>query len=461
MEPRTLSRLAQITQGDSLVARAFRGAGLTIFGFGWGQVMRLASNLILTRILFPEAFGLMALISVFLMGLNMFSDVGIAPAILQSKRGDERSFLDTAWTIQVVRGALLWLAACALAWPVALIYDVPELVYMLPVAALTLPIKGFLTTRYFEANRHLRLGRITLIDMITQTIGLGAAIALAFALQSVWALILSGIISGLAEVLIYERFLPGARNRFRWENRAGRELISFGKWIFLSTVAGFVISQADKLLIGKYLPLEQFGVYNIGYFLASFPLLMGGVLVNRLLIPIYREWPPAQSRENFLRLRKMRMFVSGTLMAMIAVLALAGVPLVEFLYDPRYAAAGAITVMIAMMQIPLLIALTYDQAALAVGDSKRFFVLAATKAVLIVIGLWVGLEAAGLFGAIVGQGAAMVLAYPVVVWLSKHLGAWDALHDLVFAVLGVLLVWVCYRANLPYLESLVEIGAAS
>ncbi len=88
--------LAQMTQGDSLVARAFRGAGLTVFGFGWGQMMRLASNLILTRILFPEAFGLMALISVFLMGLNMFSDVGVAPAILQSKRGDERSFLDTA-----------------------------------------------------------------------------------------------------------------------------------------------------------------------------------------------------------------------------------------------------------------------------------------------------------------------------------------------------------------------------
>jgi len=453
--------LAQMTQGDSLVARAFRGAGLTVFGFGWGQMMRLASNLILTRILFPEAFGLMALISVFLLGLNMFSDVGVAPAILQSKRGDERSFLDTAWTIQVIRGALLWVAACVLAWPVALIYDVPELVYMLPVAALTLLIKGFLTTRYFEANRHLRLGRITAIDMITQAVGLAAAIVLAFTLQSVWALILSGIISGLVEVLIYERFLPGPRNRFRWERSAGRELISFGKWIFLSTVAGFVVSQADKLLIGKYLHLDEFGVYNIGYFLASFPLLMGGVLVNRLLIPIYREWPPAGGRENFLKLRKMRMLVTGSLMAMIAALGLFGVPLVGFLYDPRYAAAGAITVMIAMMQIPLLIALTYDQAALAAGDSRRFFVLAATKAVLIVTGIWIGLDTAGLYGAIVGQGAAMVLAYPVVVWLSKRMEAWDPLHDAVFALLGLIVIWVCYRANQPYLGSLAETGALS
>ncbi|WP_341199011.1 oligosaccharide flippase family protein [Lentibacter algarum] len=154
-----MSLLARLLTGEALVARILRGAGLTVFGFGWSQAMRLLSNLVLTRLLFPEAFGLMALITVFLMGLNMFSDVGVAPAILQSKRGDERDFLDTAWTIQVARGVLLWLTACALAWPISLFYGVPDLLYMLPVAALTLVIAGFNPTRYHEANRHLRMGR--------------------------------------------------------------------------------------------------------------------------------------------------------------------------------------------------------------------------------------------------------------------------------------------------------------
>ncbi len=446
-----------LLKGDSLIARALRGAGLTIFGFGWSQALRLLSNLVLTRLLFPEAFGLMALISVFLMGLNMFSDVGVAPAILQSKRGDERDFLDTAWTIQVIRGSLLWVAACLLAWPAALIYDVPELAMMLPVAALTLVIKGFNTTRYQEANRHLRLGRITVIDMVSQAIGVSTAIVLAYALQSVWALIISGIIGAVAELLIYELALPGKRNRFRWEAAAARELIHFGKWIFLATVAGFVISQADKLLIGKYLPLDQFGVYNIGYFLASFPMLMGGVLVNRMLIPIYREWPPLESRENFLRLRKMRFIVSASLLALVAVLGMLGVWLVEVLYDPRYAMAGAITVMIACMQIPTIIALTYDQAALAAGDSKRFFVLAASKAFLVVLFLLVGLNVAGLMGAIIGQGLAMLAAYPVVVWLSRHTGAWDAVHDLTFGAIGAVVIGLCVWANAPALVGLARI----
>ena len=142
--------LWQRLNGSSLMARALRSSMLTVGGFGAAQVMRLASNLILTRLLFPEAFGLMALVSVFMMGLQQFSDVGVTPAILQSRRGDERDFLNTAWTIQAVRGAGLWLLACALAWPMAWIYDEPQLLHLLPVASLTIASIGG-HTRYMRA----------------------------------------------------------------------------------------------------------------------------------------------------------------------------------------------------------------------------------------------------------------------------------------------------------------------
>ena len=98
-----------------LFARALRGSALTAGSYAITQGLRLGSNLILTRLLFPEAFGLMALVSVFLVGLAMFSDIGIGPAISHSKRGDEPGFLDTAWTLQVARGVILWLGASALA----------------------------------------------------------------------------------------------------------------------------------------------------------------------------------------------------------------------------------------------------------------------------------------------------------------------------------------------------------
>ncbi|WP_412565024.1 oligosaccharide flippase family protein [Thalassobius sp. MITS945101] len=424
--------------GSSLMERALRSSAITSLGFVAYQFLRLLSNLVLTRILFPEAFGLMALISVVMMGLAMFSDVGVSPAIMQSKRGDDRDFLNTAWTIQIIRGACLWVVACLLAYPAALLYNEPQLTLLLPVAALSLLINGFNPTKLETANRHLRAGRVTAIDLGVQIVGLIVAIAAAWLTQSVWALVISGIAAAAVQVVFLQVFLPGPPNRFRWEREAAQELISFGKWIFLSTVCGFFIGQGDKLVIGKYLSLEEFGVYNIGFFLASFPLLMGGLVTRKVLIPIYRESPPRESRENFLRLRKMRLPATAVLIVMLLAVAALGPWLVNLLYDPRYMAAGAVVALLACMQIPQVIVLTYDQAALATGDSKRFFVLALARAILIFGGLIVGLEAYGLIGAMLGLGAAYVLAYPVVIWLARHQGAWDPLHDAIYSILGMI-----------------------
>jgi len=438
--------------GNSLTQRVIRSSAITVMGFGFSQAMRLATNLILTRLLFPEAFGMMALVSVFLTGMAMFSDVGVGPAIMQSKRGDDDDFLNTAWTIQILRGTGLWLVACAMSWPMAQFYGEPLLAYILPAAALTLLINGFLPTRVETANRHLLAGRVTLVDMATQAVGVIIAVALAYALRSVWALVISGILSAAIHVMLINLFLPGNRNHIRWEKSAAAELIHFGKWIFLSTIAGFLIHQSDKIILGKFLPLDQFGVYNIGFFLASFPMLLGGVVTRRVLIPIYRDSPPAQSRDNFLRLRRMRFAASFALILLLAAMAFAGVWLVGLMYDSRYLAAGAVVVLIACAQMPMAIVLTYDQAALAAGNSRRFFVLAALRALFMFAGLLIGLHVAGLLGALVAQGLAMIAVYPVVVWLARGLGVWDLLHDALFSALalalGALTLWLNWASVL-------------
>ncbi len=447
-----MRRVGAALRGEGLTARAMRGSTWTVLGYGNSQFLRLLSNLVLTRILFPEAFGLMALVQVFMMGLAMFSDLGVSPAIMSSKRGDERDFLNTAWTIQVLRGVALWLVACGLALPLAGFYGDPKLAQLIPVAALSLVIIGFNPTRLDTANRHLLLGRVTGIELASQIIGIVSAVFLAWMYQSVWALVFSGIISAAAHLSFSFLLLPGEANRFRWEKTAADELIHFGKWIFLSTVAGFLYSQGDRVVLGKFLTLEQLGIYNIGFFLASFPLLLGSAMVRKIMIPLYRERPPGQSAENFRKLRKLRFGLSGILVTLVVALACFGNLLITWLYDPRYSGAGAIVVVIACVQILPIITVTYDQAALAAGDSRRFFVLAASRAALMMAGLLIGAQYAGLFGALIGQGVAMVLIYPVTAWLARRLGAWDPLHDVVFALLGLIGAGLACWLNLEVLR---------
>lgn len=431
-----IGRLAAL-RGAGLGARAIRSSLWTVAGYSASQIARLGANLILTRILFPEAFGLMALVTVVLVGLTLFSDVGTGTAIQQSRRGDDPDFLNTAWTVQVVRGLLLWLLTCALALPLAGFYDQPPLAQMLPVAGLTLLIAGFNPTRIETAGRHLMLGRLTLLDLASQLVGLAAMILLAVVLQSVWALVLGAVLGALVKLALTTALLDGPRNRLRWEPAAGRELIRFGKWIFLATICGFLLSQGDKAILGKYLTIEALGVYNIAYFLASFPMLLGSAVMMRLMIPLYRERPPAAERANFLKLRRARLAMTGALLGLLAALAVAGVPLVGLLYDPRYAAAGAMVVLIACVQIPHVVGMTYDQAALAAGDSRNFFFVLAGRAAL-QIGLFLlGAEMHGLLGALAGQFAALLLGHGLIVWLARRHGAWDRLHDLTMLPLGL------------------------
>jgi O-antigen/teichoic acid export membrane protein len=73
----------------------------------------------MTRLLFPEVYGLMTLVWAVLTGLQMFADTGIVPTIIRDKRGDDPDFLNTAFTTNVIRGFLLWAISFLIAYPMA------------------------------------------------------------------------------------------------------------------------------------------------------------------------------------------------------------------------------------------------------------------------------------------------------------------------------------------------------
>jgi O-antigen/teichoic acid export membrane protein len=448
-------------RGEALVARVLRGSAWTALGYGASQALRLASNLILTRLLFPEAFGLMALVTVFIVGLTMFSDVGTHPAILSHRRGDDPAFLDTAYTIQVVRGVVLWLASAAIAWPVALFYGQPMLAWLLPVAGISLLLHGLEPTKVDTAARHVRLGRLTALDLISQVVGTLSMVGLAWATESVWSLVAGWIVSALVRLVLVWVFMPGRRSRLSWEPAAARDLLHFGFWLFLSTACGFLVAQGDKAILGKYLTLEQLGLYNIGFFLAAFPMLLGQTISGRILIPLYREHPPGASAANFASIRRLRAGLTGAVFAMLSVMAFGGEWLVDLLYDPRYAAAGAILVVIAVVQIPSVIGMTYDQAALAAGDSRQYFMLTAARAVCLVTVLIVGAETYGLLGALIGQGLAALAVYPLLIRLARRHGAWDPAHDLVFALLGAGIAVLAISVDSPAIAELLTLFGAA
>lgn len=417
------------TSGQTLTARLLRGAGVSALGFAGAQILRFGSNLVLARLLFPEAFGLMALVTVLLVGVVMMSDAGIGQSVRQSPRGDDPVFLDTAFTMQVLRGMFLWSVIALLALPAAQFYRAPELALMLPVAGSTLLLASLEPMRAELAYRHLAIARVTVIDLVAQAAGVLAMISLAWVTGSVWSLVVGMIVASAMRTALLWLLMPGRSERLRWEGPAARELFRFGIWIFLSSAFGFLLSQGDKAIFGRFLAPSDLGIYNIAFFLASAPMLLASAMTGSLLLPAYRI-AAEEGPSGVARLHRLRFRLTGVVMAALALLALIGPWLIDLLYDHRYAAAGPILVWIALMQMWPLIGLTYDQAALAAGDSRSFFWVMALRALVQTAFFLVGLILGGLQGALAGQALAALAVHPAIIWLARRHGVWDPRHDL-------------------------------
>ena len=431
---------------QSLKSRSIRSAALTGLSFASANLLRLAGNLILTRILFPEAFGIMALVQVVMTGLNMFSDIGVRASIVQNARGTDPDFLNTAWTLQIGRGLLLWAATWALAAPVAAFYEAPILAQLLPVAGLTALFQGMYSTKLALADRALTQGRVTVIEIGAALANLGVVIALALTWQSVWALVIGGLTAPLLTLLLSHLALPGAANRLRFDPAAARDLMGFGKYIFLSTLAGFLLSQADRAILGKYVSLTDLALYNIAFMFASIPLLVLRRMNDKVLFPLYSRRPPGESPGNYRNIARARALMIVPVMGLVALLALFGHPLIAWLYDPRYVAAGVLVVLIAVATLPNLAISPYGGMILAAGHSGRFATMMILLAAMRVLAILVGVAQFGLIGAALAPLVSTLVLYPAVIWFIRPYGGWVPWQDLVFSLIaagiGACAIWL-------------------
>ena len=239
-------------QENSLKLQSMRAAFWSILGKGGSHVVRMAGSLILTRILFPEAFGLMATATVVLNMIQLFADTGVRAAIIQNPRGGETEFLNTAWIISICRGGLLFLIVTGLSWPMAYFYNQPDLKGLLFVMAFSPLLLGFENPALALFIKKFRVEKQVAFELGTQILGLITSIILSYIYRSVYALAFGTSISAVYRVAgsyMIQNFRPG----FRWNRELGAEIFNFGKYIMLNTMITWAATNVDLMMIGKLL----------------------------------------------------------------------------------------------------------------------------------------------------------------------------------------------------------------
>jgi O-antigen/teichoic acid export membrane protein len=385
---------------SSLKKLAILGTIWTILGYGGSQVVRLISNLILTRLLFPEFFGLMAIVNVFITGLILFSDIGINLSIIQNKRGDQPEFYNTAWTIQVIRGFGLWIAACVLAVPVASLYDIPELRFLIPAVGFASVISGFNSTSLAILDRNLEIKKRTIIDMVCQILGTLAIVIWASIYPSVWALVAGNFVATTINC-VWSHFLFPDRNKFAWNKEVINEILSVGQWVFISTALTFTAEQADRLLLGKLFPLGLFGIYQIAISLSDFPRGIVQTLGGKVLFPVMTkviDQPIETVTRTFLKNRRILVM---SFILFVSSMVSCGDLMINFLYDDRYEAAQWMFPILTLGVWPRLLAHTGEPFLFAKGLFNYTAFGNFARLLFTVIGVLVGFKYLGVFGAII------------------------------------------------------------
>ncbi len=444
---------------SSLESVALKGTYYVVFFYGAAMGLRLLSSVILSRLFLPQYFGLMALVTTVIVGMNLFSHVGLQDSVIQNPRGDEPVFLNTAWTIQVMRGIGLFLVSIPLAWPVARFYREPEIVALLPALGFSCLISGFSSTSLLTLARHLGVGRLSSLELVTQFIQLVVTLVWALIQPTIWALVAGRLASELARTVISFWILPEMRPRFTWDKECVHILIKFGRWILIGTALTFLALQSDRLILAKLVSFQLLGVYGIAFSLSDIPrqiILQFCTRIGYPFIAKFSDRPRTEYRSIFLRYRRPVLAVGGLL---IIAVVLTGDKFILHVYTKPYHGAAW---MIPILAVGLWHTLLYSTTSPAVFSLQKSHYNAFAYllyCIMLYIALPVSFHWMGMTGAVIAVAVSDLPVYFVTAYGAVREGIGtlrqDALLTLAFvASLALALacrMWLGFGWPFPHL----------
>lgn len=276
--------------------------------------------IIIARILVPKDFGLMGIVLLTLGTFRTFSEIGVEAALVQKKTNVEK-YLNTAWTLGLVRRGVLFLGLFLLAPLVAKSFNEPQATLLLRVAAIAFLLQGLSNISTVFIQRNMAFNK----QFIYQIGGSGAdfviSILAAVILRSVWAFIY-GLLAGEIAKCILSHILFRNKLRLEWDSEKVKSLWIFGKWLFGSSVLVFLITHVDDILVGKYLGTSMLAFYQMAYRIAGLPASEIGSVVSTVMFPAYSKVQDnlALLRQGYLKSLQMTALVAIPLGGCIFVL---------------------------------------------------------------------------------------------------------------------------------------------
>jgi O-antigen/teichoic acid export membrane protein len=270
---------------QDLKERTLRGGFAKLCGQGANVVLRLGFVVVLARVLDPEDFGLVAMVTVVTGFYELFTSAGLSTAAVQRESITNEQISTLFWT-NVLVGTILCLLCIATAPVLVAFYHEPRLFWVTIAMSVGFLFNAAGVQHFAILQRQLRYVVITLIETLSQLVGVAVGIAMAFAGFGLWALVGATIVTPVINTVCMwtiTAWIPGKLSR----RAEVRSMLYFGGTLTLNGLIIYAAYNLEKVLLGRYWGADALGLYSRAYQLINLPTAnlnsaIGGVVFSAL-----------------------------------------------------------------------------------------------------------------------------------------------------------------------------------
>ncbi len=415
---------------DNLKAKAVNGVVWTSIQRFSQMFVSFISGIVLARLLEPEDYGCIGMLSIFMLISTTFIDGGFASALIQKKRPTQEDY-STVFFWNLGLSVVIYFILFFCAPLIAEFYHVPLLCNLLRVQGVVLIINALQTVQSNQLNKQFRFKKIAITLISTSIISLVVTIGLAYIGWGVWSLVVHNILVTLIPTLVYwttNNWCP----KLLFSFKSFKELFSFGFYMLLSTLVATIANNIQGLLIGRIYNPALMGYYSKAHSTEMLASTTIAQVVSQVTYPLYSELQDGKD-QMIVAIKRITSLIAFVTFPLMFLLILLGKPLFILLYSNKWIESIPYFQLLCLAGLAVCLQSANSQTIAAIGKSKVMFNWSVIKQLVGICFVIIGLLLHGIEGMLIGMVMKSWLIYIVNASLvHKHIGykLWRQISDL-------------------------------